>query len=122
MTKAISSINSAKFSKGTGYVTYPGTKESDGDVVPALLTPGEAVATVKANKMFPGLVQAMNDVAAGVSTPARVFNSSNVVNNYSSQSTLNEIAENTEKRLVVSVEEIHRVEDNVEAIENLSTL
>lgn len=122
MTKAISSINSAKFSKGTGYVTYPGTKESDGDVVPALLTPGEAVATVKANKMFPGLVQAMNDVAAGVSTPARVFNSSNVVNNYTSQSTLNEIAENTEKRLVVSVEEIHRVEDNVEAIGNLSTM
>lgn len=120
MTKAITSINSAKFAKGTSYVNGPGTETSDS--IPAWLSRGEGVVTARANKMFPGLVQAMNDVAAGVSTPARVFNSSNVVNNYTSQSTLNEIAENTEKRLVVSVEEIHRVEDNVEAIENLSTL
>lgn len=120
MTKAITSINSAKFAKGTSYVNGPGTETSDS--IPAWLSKGEGVVTARANKMFPGLVQAMNDVAAGVSTPARVFNSSNVVNNYTSQSTLNEIAENTEKRLVVSVEEIHRVEDNVEAIENLSTL
>lgn len=120
MTKAITSINSAKFAKGTSYVNGPGTETSDS--IPAWLSRGEGVVTARANKMFPGLVQAMNDVAAGVSTPARVFNSSSVVNNYTSQSTLNEIAENTEKRLVVSVEEIHRVEDNVEAIENLSTL
>lgn len=120
MVKAISSINAAKFAKGTSYVNGPGTETSDS--IPAWLSRGEGVVTARANKIFPGLVQAMNDVAAGVSTPARVFNSSNVVNNYTSQSTLNEIAENTEKRLVVSVEEIHRVEDNVEAIENLSTM
>ena len=120
MTKAITSINSAKFAKGTSYVNGPGTETSDS--IPAWLSRGEGVVTARANKMFPGLVQAMNDVASGVSTPARVFNSSNVVNNYTSQRTLNEISENTEKRLVVSVEEIHRVEDNVKAIENLSTM
>lgn len=120
MAQAISSINSAKFAKGTSYVNGPGTETSDS--IPALLSRGEGVVTARANRMFPGLVQAMNDMAAGVATPARVFNSSSVVNNYTTQSTLNQIADNTERRLVVSVEEIHRVEDNVEAIENLSTI
>lgn len=120
MATALSSINSAKFAKGTSYVNGPGTETSDS--IPALLSRGEGVVTARANRMFPGLVQAMNDMAAGVATPARVFNSNSVVNNYTSQSTLNQIADNTERRLVVSVEEIHRVEDNVEAIENLSTI
>ena len=118
MVKAISSINAAKFGqggpvKGRSHAQGGVLIEAEGD---------EFVMNKRAYAMYPDLIESINALGNGIGTPARVFNSNNVVNNYSSQSTLNEIAQNTEKRLVVSVEEIHRVEDNVEAIENLSTM
>lgn len=122
MAKALTSINSAKFAKGTGYVTYPGKRPSDGDVVPAMLTVGEAVATTKANQMFPGVVQAMNDLAAGISTPAANFLPLVSMGGASQGMTAADVAEIVENMPapVVSVEEINNTEKQVKAVENVS--
>lgn len=122
MAKALTSINSAKFAKGTGYVTYPGKRPSDGDVVPAMLTVGEAVATTKANQMFPGVVQAMNDLAAGISTPAANFLPLVSMGGASQGVTAADVAEIVENMPapVVSVEEINNTEKQVKAVENVS--
>ncbi len=121
MAKALTSINSAKFAKGTGYVTYPGKRPSDGDVVPAMLTVGEAVATTKANQMFPGVVQAMNDLAAGISTPAANFLPLVSMGGASQGVTAADVAEIVENMPapVVSVEEINNTEKQVKAVENV---
>lgn len=120
MAKALTSINSAKFAKGTGYVTYPGKRPSDGDVVPAMLTVGEAVATTKANQMFPGVVQAMNDLAAGISTPAANFLPLVSMGGTSQGVTAAEVAEIVENMPapVVSVEEINNTDKQVKTVEN----
>jgi len=122
MAKALTSINSAKFAKGTGYVTYPGKRPSDGDVVPAMLTVGEAVATTEANQMFPGVVQAMNDLAAGISTPAANFLPLVSMGGASQGVTAADVAEIVENMPapVVSVEEINNTEKQVKAVENVS--
>lgn len=121
MAQALMSINSAKFSRGTSYVTYPGKTERDGDVVPALLTPGEGVVTTKANQMFPGVVQAMNDLAAGISVPATSFMPFVSMGGATQGMTAAEMREIMTKMPapIVSVEEINNIEQNVKAVENV---
>ena len=121
MAKALMSINSAKFAKGTGYVTYPGKRPSDGDVVPTMLTVGEAVATTKANQMFPGVVQAMNDLAAGISVPATSFMPLVSMGGAMQGMTAAEMREIMTQMPapIVSVEEINNTEQNVKAVENV---
>lgn len=121
MAKALTSINSAKFAKGTSYVRYPGKTERDGDAVPALLTVGEGVVTTKANQMFPGVVQAMNDLAAGISTPAANFLPLVSMGGASQGVTAAEVAEIVENMPapVVSVEEINNTDKQVKTMENV---
>lgn len=121
MAKALTSINSAKFAKGTSYVRYPGKTERDGDAVPALLTVGEGVVTTKANQMFPGVVQAMNDLAAGISIPAANFLPLVSMGGASQGVTAAEVAEIVENMPapVVSVEEINNTDKQVKTIENV---
>ena len=121
MAKALTSINSAKFAKGTSYVRYPGKTERDGDAVPALLTVGEGVVTTKANQMFPGVVQAMNDLAAGISIPAANFLPLVSMGGASQGVTAAEVAEIVENMPapVVSVEEINNTDKQVKTMENV---
>ena len=121
MAKALTSINSAKFARGTSYVRYPGKTERDGDAVPALLTVGEGVVTTKANQMFPGVVQAMNDLAAGISVPATSFMPMVAMGGAMQGVTASEMYDIVQNMPapIVSVEEINNTEKSVKAVENV---
>ena len=123
ITSAISTVKSAKFAKGTSYVDGPGTSTSDS--IPAMLSKGEGVVNARANALFPGLVQAINDIGNGISVPVQnqtTYNYTNVAN-AAGGITPDQIAEAMRQLppSEVAVSEIKRVNDRVDVIENLRT-
>lgn len=126
---AIKSINSAKLARGTSYVQGPGTETSDS--VPAMLSKGEGVVNAKANRMFPGVVGAMNDASVGIWSPmmSMLRNSGGAPAQVTSPMQMNEVQMATAFRaavedlnLSVSVEEINRVGGQVKVVENLGAM
>ncbi len=125
---ALKSINSAKLARGTSYVQGPGTGTSDS--VPAMLSRGEGVVTAKANSMFPGVVGAMNDASVGIWSPlmSMLKNSGGAPAQVPSQAMMySTLGENFLRavagmNLVVSVEEINRVQGSVKVVENLGSV
>lgn len=126
---AIKSINSAKLARGTSYVQGPGTETSDS--VPAMLSKGEGVVNAKANKMFPGVVGAMNDASVGIWSPmmSMLRNSGGAPAQVASPMQMTEVQMATAFRaavedlnLSVSVEEINRVGGQVKVVENLGAM
>jgi predicted nucleic acid-binding Zn-ribbon protein len=129
MASAISSINSVKLARGTSYVQGPGTETSDS--VPAMLSKGEAVATAKANRMFPGVVGAMNDAAVGIWSPmmSMLRSSGGAPAQVASPmqmtaAQMGEVFQNavSELKLYVSVDEINRGQRSVQVVENLGSM
>lgn len=129
MATAIESINSAKLARGTSYVQGPGTETSDS--VPAMLSKGEGVVNAKANKMFPGVVGAMNDASVGIWSPmmSMLRNSGGAPAQVTSPMQMSEVQMATAFRaavedlnLSVSVEEINRVGGQVKVVENLGAM
>lgn len=123
ITSAISTVKSAKFAKGTSYVDGPGTSTSDS--IPAMLSKGEGVVNARANALFPGLVQAINDIGNGIAVPVQnqtTYNYTNVAN-AAGGITPDQIAEAMRQLppSEVAVSEIKRVTDRVGVIENLRT-
>lgn len=126
---AIASINSAKLARGTSYVQGPGTETSDS--VPAMLSKGEGVVNAKANRMFPGVVGAMNDASVGIWSPmmSMLRNSGGAPAQVASPMQMSEVQMATAFRaavedlnLSVSVEEINRVGGQVKVVENLGAM
>lgn len=126
---AIKSINSAKLARGTSYVQGPGTETSDS--IPAMLSKGEGVVNAKANRMFPGVVGAMNDASVGIWSPmmSMLRNSGGAPAQVTSPMQITEVQMATAFRaavedlnLSVSVEEINRVGGQVKVVENLGAM
>lgn len=129
MATAIESINSAKLARGTSYVQGPGTETSDS--IPAMLSKGEGVVNAKANRMFPGVVGAMNDASVGIWSPmmSMLRNSGGAPAQVISPMQMTEVQMATAFRaavedlnLSVSVEEINRVGGQVKVVENLGAM
>lgn len=129
MATAIESINSAKLARGTSYVQGPGTETSDS--IPAMLSKGEGVVNAKANRMFPGVVGAMNDASVGIWSPmmSMLRNSGGAPAQVTSPMQITEVQMATAFRaavedlnLSVSVEEINRVGGQVKVVENLGAM
>ena len=123
VTSAISTVKSAKFARGTSYVEGPGTSTSDS--IPALLSKGEGVVNARGNALFPGLVQAINDIGNGIAVPVQnqTTYTYNTVANAAGGITPEQIAEALQQMppSEVAVSEIKRVNDRVGVIENLRT-
>jgi chromosome segregation ATPase len=126
---AIKSINSAKLARGTSYVQGPGTETSDS--VPAMLSKGEGVVNAKANRMFPGVVGAMNDASVGIWSPmmSMLRNSGGAPAQVASPMQMSEVQMATAFRaavedlnLYVSVDEINRGQKSVKVVENLGAM
>lgn len=112
---AIKTVNSAKFAEG-GLITGAGTGTSDS--ITARVSNGESVMTANSTAMFAPLLSSLNQLGGGVP----------IVPQASPQQQMGEeflaaaVARGMEyaPRPVVSVEEIKRVSDRVEVIENIS--
>lgn len=121
MAQAITSINSVKLARGTSYVKGPGTSTSDS--IPAMLSLGEGVVNAKGNALFPGLVQAINDIGNGIAVPVQNQTSYTYTNvaNAAGGITPEQIAEAMSQMppSEVAVSEIDRVSDRINVIENL---
>ncbi len=126
---AIKSINSAKLARGTSYVQGPGTETSDS--IPAMLSKGEGVVNAKANRMFPGVVGAMNDASVGIWSPmmSMLRNSGGAPAQVASPMQMSEVQMATAFRaavedldLYVAVDEINRGQRSVKVVENLGAM
>lgn len=129
MATAIQSINSVKLARGTSYVQGPGTETSDS--VPAMLSKGEGVVNAKANRMFPGVVGAMNDASVGIWSPmmSMLRSSGGAPAQVASPMQMTEIQMANAFRnavsdldMYVSVEEINRGQRSVKVVENLGSV
>lgn len=129
MASAISSINSVKLARGTSYVQGPGTSTSDS--IPAMLSKGEGVVNAKANRMFPGVVGAMNDASVGIWSPmmSMLRGSGGSPAHVASPMQMTEIQMANAFRnavsdldMYVSVEEINRGQRSVKVVENLGSM
>ena len=113
---AISTVKSAKFARG-GRVTGAGTATSDS--IPAQLSNGESVMTSAATSMFSPILSAFNQLSGGAPI---------VVDNPQTQLGEDMLAAAVARgfqqapRPIVTVEEISRVQNQVDVIEKLSTL
>lgn len=113
---AISTVKSAKFARG-GAVLGAGTSTSDS--IPAQLSNGESVVTSAATSMFSPILSAFNQLGGGAPI---------VIDNPQTQLGEDMLAAAVARgfqqapRPIVTVEEISRVQQQVEVIENLSTL
>lgn len=113
---AISTVKSAKFARG-GRVTGVGTATSDS--IPAQLSNGESVMTSAATSMFSPILSAFNQLSGGAPI---------VVDNPQTQLGEDMLAAAVARgfqqapRPIVTVEEISRVQNQVDVIEKLSTL
>lgn len=129
MATAIKSINSVKLARGTSYVQGPGTETSDS--IPAMLSKGEGVVNARANRMFPGVVGAMNDASVGIwspmmsmlrnsgGAPAQVVSPMQMSEVQMAEAFRNAVAD---LNIAVSVEEINRVGGQVKVVENLGSI
>lgn len=115
---AVTAVKSVKLARG-GYVSGPGTSTSDS--IPAMLSNGEFVVNAKATSMFPELLETINNLGLGIAAPARVER----VYQTSRETMTMDMMVKAFKQLprpVLSVEEVSRVEDRVESLENLTRL
>ena len=123
ITSAISTVKSAKFARGTSYVEGPGTSTSDS--IPAMLSLGEGVVNARGNALFPGLVQAINDIGNGIAVPVQnqTTYTYNTVANAAGGITPDQIAEAMQQMppAEVAVKEINTVGNRLKVIENLRT-
>lgn len=115
---AVSTVKSANFAQG-GKVTGPGTGTSDS--IQANLSNGEFVMTAKATRIFEPLLEAMNDIGAGV-VPMQATNAYRDYNMPTDELTesFREAAESIHP--VVSVVEIAERQREVEVVETLDNI
>lgn len=112
---AIKTVNSAKFAEG-GLVTGAGTGTSDS--ITARVSNGESIITANSTAMFAPLLSSLNQLGGGVPIVPQASPSQQIGEEFLAAA----VARGMEyaPRPVVSVEEIHRVSDRVEVIENIS--
>lgn len=108
---AIKTVKSAKFAHG-GLVEGEGTDTSDS--IPAMLSNGESVMTARTTRMFAPALSVMNQMGGGVSIPSR--GSAEMGLEWMAKAV--ELGVRAMPNPVVSVEEIDRVKNRVEVIEN----
>lgn len=113
---AIKTVKSAKFAKG-GDVVGEGTGTSDS--ISARLSNGESVLTAAATSMFAPALSAFNQMGGGVPIVGQ-GNNSQVGEEYLANAVARGMA--MAPSPIVSVEEINRTSNRVEAIERLSTI
>ena len=115
MAAATKAVKAAKFSKG-GKVEGEGTGTSDS--VPAMLSNGESVMTARATAMFAPILSVMNQLGGGVPIPGSGMGGVNM--DYIEKAIA--VSLQYMPRPVVAVEEISRVERQVEVIETRRTI
>ena len=112
---AISTVKSAKFASG-GYVTGPGTGTSDS--IPARLSNGESVINAKSTAMFGPLLSSLNQAGGGVG-----FNPATSGQREGYEFLAAAVAAGMKHaKLSVGVDEITRVQDQVDKIKQISTI
>ena len=115
MTSAISTVKSAKFATG-GYVSGPGTATSDS--IPARLSNGESVINAKSTAMFGPLLSSLNQMGGGVA-----FNPAAGGSREGYEFLAAAVASGMQSADIrVAVDEISRVQDNVNRIKVVSTI
>ena len=115
MTSAISTVKSAKFATG-GYVTGPGTGTSDS--IHARLSAGESVINAKSTAMFGPLLSSLNQAGGGVA-----FNPATGGQRDGYEFLAAAVAAGMKNaKLRVGVDEITRVQDRVDKIQEISTI
>lgn len=112
---AIKTVNSAKFAEG-GLVVGEGTGTSDS--ITARVSNGESVITAKSTAMFAPLLSSLNQLGGGVPIVPQASPSQQIGEEFLAAAVVRGME--YAPRPVVSVEEIHRVSDRVEVIENIS--
>ena len=112
---AISTVKSAKFATG-GYVSGPGTATSDS--IPARLSNGESVINAKSTAMFGPLLSSLNQMGGGVA-----FNPASGGSREGYEFLAAAVASGMQSADIrVAVDEISRVQDNVNRIKVVSTI
>ena len=114
---AVKTVKSAKFAEG-GNVTGAGTATSDS--IPAMLSNGESVLTAAATQMFAPALSTFNQLGGGVPIVSTSSSQTEVGEDMLARAVAKGMSEGP--RPVVSVEEIKRVSDRVEVLENLGTV
>lgn len=118
LVPAIQAVNSVKLARG-GHVSGPGTSTSDS--VPAMLSNGEFVVNARATSMFPDLLETINNLGLGIASPARLETAYQARQEAMTLDMMVKAFKHL-PRPVVSVEEITRVENRVDTLENLTKL
>ena len=115
MTSAISTVKGAKFASG-GLVVGPGTATSDS--VPARLSNGESVMNARSTAMFGPLLSSLNQAGGGVA-----FNPAAGGQREGYEFLAAAVAAGMKNvNLRVGVDEITRVKDRVDKIQEISTI
>ena len=115
MTSAISTVKGAKFASG-GLVVGPGTATSDS--IPARLSNGESVMNAKSTAMFGPLLSSLNQAGGGVA-----FNPAAGGQREGYEFLAAAVAAGMKNvNLHVGVDEITRVKDRVDKIQEISTI
>lgn len=115
MTSAISTVKGAKFATG-GLVVGPGTATSDS--IPARLSNGESVMNAKSTAMFGPLLSSLNQAGGGVA-----FNPAAGGQREGYEFLAAAVAAGMKNvNLRVGVDEITRVKDRVDKIQEISTI
>ena len=115
MTSAISTVKGAKFATG-GLVTGPGTSTSDS--IPARLSNGESVMNARSTAMFGPLLSSLNQAGGGVA-----FNPAAGGQREGYEFLAAAVAEGMKNADIrVAVDEIARVQDRVDKIQEISTI
>lgn len=115
MASAISTVKSAKFASG-GYVSGPGTATSDS--IPAMLSNGESVINAKSTAMFGPLLSGLNQAGGGIA-----FNPAQGGAREGYEFLASAVAAGMKSaKLSVAVDEVKRVEDRVDHINDVSTI
>ena len=115
MTSAISTVKGAKFASG-GYVTGPGTATSDS--IPARLSNGESVMNARSTAMFGPLLSSLNQAGGGVA-----FNPAAGGQREGYEFLAAAVAAGMKNADIrVAVDEIARVQDRVDKIQEISTI
>lgn len=115
MTSAISTVKGAKFASG-GYVSGPGTATSDS--IPAMLSNGESVINARSTAMFGPLLSGLNQAGGGIA-----FNPAQGGAREGFEYLAAAVASGMKHaKLSVAVDEVKRVEDRVDHINEVSTI
>lgn len=115
MSSAISTVKGAKFASG-GYVSGPGTATSDS--IPAMLSNGESVINARSTAMFGPLLSGLNQAGGGIA-----FNPAQGGAREGFEYLAAAVASGMKHaKLSVAVDEVKRVEDRVDHINEVSTI